>query len=271
MKQILTVLVLLLAFVSCEKPITSDDSNENKGVDSNDNLVVIVPNEGLSSSHLNFAVYQQDGTRVKQVNQKSDDAGFGTASFQLDKGDYFLVVVAHSSDGNPTMANPKKIQFTNTQGFTDTFLFSGNVTIGEEREEKYVTLKRIVALCRFVFQDDYPADVAKMRFYYTGGSGTFDATTGLGCVNSRQSLTFDVSNGQKQFDLYTFLHDTEGTIHLTVTAYSANDNVLYEQEYDVSLVQNKITWLTGSFFSGAITISTVSIQTDWGGEYRLTF
>lgn len=271
MKQTLALLVLLLAFVSCEKPITSDDSNGSKGVDSNDNLVVSVPKDGLLSSRLNFAVYQQDGTRVKQVNQKSNDTDFGTASFQLDKGDYFLVVVAHSSDGNPTMANPKKIQFTNSQGFTETFLFCGNVTVGDEREEMSIALKRIVSLCRFVLEDDYPADVAKMRFYYTGGSGAFDATTGFGCVNSRQSLTFDVSDGRKQFDLYTFLHDIEGTIHLTVTAFSANDNVLFEREFDVPLVQNKMTWLTGSFFLGSITISTVSIHMDWGGEYRLNF
>jgi hypothetical protein len=169
------------------------------------------------------------------------------------------------------MTNPHKIQFTNAQGFTDTFLYSENITIDDQRKELYVTPKRIVSLCRFVITDDYPTDVAKMRFYYTGGSGAFDATTGLGCVNSRQSLMFDITDGRKQFDLYTFLHATEGTIHLTVTAYDAADNVLYEREFDVPMKQNRITSMTGSYFTGSVSISSLTIDTDWDAEYRLTF
>ena len=254
MKNVLTLLVLLVAFVSCEKPITSaGDTDTNKEVNEDDNLVVRVPADGLSAfSRLNVAIYDMDGTRIKQAT-------------------YLLVVVAHSSNGNPTMTNPHKIQFTNAQGFTDTFLYSENITIDDQRKELYVTPKRIVSLCRFVITDDYPTDVAKMRFYYTGGSGAFDATTGLGCVNSRQSLMFDITDGQKQFDLYTFLHATEGTIHLTVTAYDAADNVLYEREFDVPMKQNRITSMTGSYFTGSVSISSLTIDTDWDAEYRLSF
>lgn len=289
MKHVVTILLLFMVFVSCEKPITSDSgSDDSQGVKADDNLVVSVPVDGLSFTRLNFAVYDMTGTRVKQVNQTSaaadfgkasiqlaplrrSTADFGKASFQLAPDNYALVVVAHSSDGNPTMTDPKKIQFKNAQGFTDTFLYYDHVTIGDERVNLLVTPKRIVALCRFVLTDDYPTGVAKMRFYYTGGSGAFDATTGLGCVNSKQSLSFDVTGGQKQFDLYTFLHDTEGTIHLTVTALDVSDVELLQRDFDVPLVQNKITWMTGSFFSNSMTISTVSINADWDGEYHLTF
>ena len=304
MKNILTLLVLFVTFVSCEKPITSDDDTDtNKAVSPDDNLVVRVPADGLSSSRLNFAVYDQDGTRVKQVNQQiplsrtasfqlaplrhsaalSRTASFQlaplrrssppscAASFQLAPGSYFLVVVAHSSDGNPTMTNPRKIQFTNAHGFTDTFLYSEYITIADERKELNVTPKRIVSLCRFVLTDDYPAGVAKMRFYYTGGSGAFDATTGLGCVNSRQSLVFDITDGQKTFDLYTFLHDTEGTIHLTVSALDVSDVELTRREFDVPMKQNRITSMTGAYFTGSISISSLTIDTDWDPEYRLTF
>ena len=289
MKHVVTILLLFMVFVSCEKPITSDSgSDDSQGVKADDNLVVSVPVDGLSFTRLNFAVYDMTGTRVKQVNQTSaaavfgkasfqlaplrrSTALFGTASFQLAPGNYALVVVAHSSDGNPTMTDPRKIQFKNAQGFTDTFLYYDHVTIGDERVNLLVTPKRIVALCRFVLTDDYPAGVAKMRFYYTGGSGAFDATTGLGCVNSKQSLLFDVTSGQKQFDLYTFLHDTEGTIHLTVTALDVSDVELLQRDFDVPLVQNKITWVSGSFFSNSMTISTVSINADWDGEYHLSF
>jgi hypothetical protein len=84
-----------------------------------------------------------------------------------------------------------------------------------------------------------------------------------------------VTSGQKQFDLYTFLHDTEGTIHLTVTAYDDDDNILNERNFDVPMEQNHVTWLSGDYFSGsgssATTITGITVNTDWAGETHLNF
>ena len=298
------VALVLVAMVSaCEKAISADDS---KGATSNGNLRVSVyqieqtpfeslfpdtkgaPRRAAAASRrataasevctrLNFAVYDQDGTRLKMVSQTSNMADFGHVSFQLPEGTYRLVVVGHSASGNPTMTDLSKIQFTNTTGYSDTFLCCGLVTIGENPVDYEVTLDRIVSLCRFVITDDsYPADVKKMSFYYTGGSGAFDATTGLGSVNSKQEVKFDVATGQKQFDLYTFLHATEGTIHLTATALDAAGNELYTRQFDVPMQKNYITWLSGSFFddsgsSSTSTITGVKVNTDWAGQSHLTF
>ena len=283
--EVLFLLLAVLKLTSCEKPLLTESTDEQEP---NGNLVVSIfqiehtPFESLTRTvasdvctHLNYAVYALDGTRVKQINQKSEDAGFGVASFQLEQGDYQLVVVAHSSNGNPTMTDPKCIKFTNAQGYTDTFLSTNDVTISDEQVSMNVTLNRVVALCRFVITDNYPANVARMRFYYTGGSGAFDANTGLGCVNSKQSIFFDVSSGQKQFDLYTFLHESSSAISLKVTALDANDNVLYEREFDVPMEQNHITWLSGAYFNGsgssASTNIGVTVNTDWAGDIHLTF
>lgn len=285
------VLFLMMLVQSCEEPyFGADDASESKG-----NLRVRVfeidqtPFESLTHEsttrgeqaasevckRLNFAIYDMEGTRVKQVNQTSDDKGFGTASFQLEEGDYYVVVVGHSSNGNPTMTNPMKIQFNNSLGYSDTYLCSDYVSIAEEPEEFEVSLDRIVSLCRFVVTDEFPAEVKKMQFYYTGGSGAFDATTGLGCVNSKQDVKFDVVEGQNQFDLYTFLHDAEGTIHLKVTGLDALGNELHFREFDVPMQQNHITWLSGAFFDGtgssAMTFTGVTVNTDWEGETYLTF
>ena len=210
------VLIAAMTLVSCEKIVFSD--GDEISVDKGGNLQVRVfqvdktpfaattrAAASEACSRLNIAIYNTDGSHVKQLNQLAMDKNFGMASFQLDEGDYMLVVVGHSANGNPTMTNPQKISFTNAQGYTDTFLASGDITIGEEPEDVDVTLERIVALCCFCITDYFPADVAKMQFYYTGGSGAFSAYTGLGSVNSKQMVTFDVSSAaQKQFDLYTF-------------------------------------------------------------------
>jgi len=288
------VAMLMCLVLACEKPLTT----EKVAGDTDGNLTVRVfqiektPFESLTRGsddangtqkpvsevceRLNFAIYTLDGTRVKQVNQTRDVSGFGTASFKLEEGEYLLVVVGHSSSGNPTMTDPTCIKFTNTQGFTDTFICCSTITIAEEHVEYQASLDRITSMCRFVLTDDaIPEDVKKMRFYYTGGSGAFDATTGLGCVNSKQDVKFDMTTGQKQFDLYTFLHDTEGTIHLTVTALDAAGDELYKHEFDVPMEQNYIMWLSGAFFGGSgsssSTIGGITVNTDWAGEKHMTF
>ena len=295
-------IVALCVMAACEKPILQDESAvSGSAADKDANLTVTVfeiektPFGSLTRAtngtttragqqqastvctRLNFAIYDEDGSRVKQVNQTKETTNYGTAHFQLEPGDYTLVVVGHSSNGNPTMTNLGKIQFTNAQGYTETFLYHATVTIADDPVEQPASLDRIVSLCRFVLTDDeIPADVKRMRFYYTGGSGAFNALTGLGSVNSKQTVTVDVSSGsQKQFDLYTFLHAEESDISLKVTALDDDDNVLYERDFDVPMQQNHITWLSGAFFNGSgsssITITGVTVNTDWAGETHLTF
>ena len=85
----------------------------------------------------------------------------------------------------------------------------------------------------------------------------------------------DVASGQKQFDLYTFLHEPEDDIFLKVTALDANDNILRERDFDVQMQRNHITWLSGAFFDGAASssssITVIGVNTDWDGETHLTF
>ena len=294
----LCAMLVVVVLASCEKAIINEESATG---DANGNLTVSVyqieqmpfaSQDGGPETHragtraavtdycnrLNFAIYEMDGSRVKQVNQTSDKTGFGTASFSLEEGEYQLVVLAHSSNGNPTMTNPQKIQFSNSLGYTDTFLYYTMVTVTEEHQTLPVSLERIVSMCRFVMNDAIPAGVSKLEFYYTGGSGTFNATTGLGNVNSKQKMTFSVTAGQSgtEYDLYTFLHQQDDDITLKVTAYDGSDNVLYEREFDVPMTRRKITRLSGDFFTGDPSASgdvgvTISINGDWDGQTDVTY
>ncbi len=289
MKSIQLFLLALLSamIMSCEKLSLPEETTTNpKG-----NLTLTIyqieqmPFESSTRTvttdactRLNFLVYNAEGTRVKQISQKVGDSDFGTASFQLESGTYRIVALAHSSSGNPTSTNPAKIQFSNTTtGYTDTFLYSDIITIDDEPLTLPLTLKRIVALCRFIINDNIPSDVAKLEFEYTGGSGAFDAATGLGSVKSTQKVSFTSPQSQKEFDLYTFLHDLTGTIKLKVTATDASANVIQQREFDIPLQKNQITRFTGTFFSGGSaptsrsTSISVTINTQWDGEETLTY
>ena len=279
-------MLLVLVLMGCEKPVLpAEEVPEEKGnlrvrvfqvgqtpfddaTPSTDRTTTATGSDAFS--RLCFAVYDLSGRRVKQVNQVKGDPSFGACTVQLEEGTYQVVVVGHSSHGNPTMTDLTSIRFSNTQGFTDTFLYCGQVEIGDSGQEVQASLNRIVALCRLVLTDDYPAAVTTMRCTYTGGSGAFNAKTGLGCVNSKQVVTWDVTAGQKQIDLFTFLHETEGTIHLVVTALDAQGQEQLTREFDVPLAQNKVTWLSGPFFSAsAATTITVTVNAKWGGETRV--
>ena len=288
-RLILPFYLILLIITSCEKPVIPGEYSTQGDLDGN--LVVSVfqieqQSFGTSltraviadyCSRLSYAVYDADGKLVKQIHQQVGDSGFGTAYFKVDPGTYQVVVVGHSS-GNPTMTNSKKIKFENKDGFTDTFLHNSNVVVTDADDEEQVqaVMRRIVSLCRVVFTDAIPDGVSQMRFEYKGGSGAFDAATGLGSVNSTQKETFPVDAGDENccFDLYTFLHDTEGTIHLQATALDDNDNELREREFDVPLKQRMITKLRGPYFSGttgsSITI-VIGINAEWEGEQTIEF
>ena len=288
-RLILPFYLILLIITSCEKPVIPGEYSTQGDLDGN--LVVSVfqieqQSFGTSltraviadyCSRLSYAVYDAEGKLVKQIHQQEGDTGFGTVFFKVDPGTYQVVVVGHSS-GNPTMTNSKKIKFENKDGFTDTFLHNSNVVVTDADDEEQVqaVMRRIVSLCRVVFTDAIPDGVSQMRFQYKGGSGAFDAATGLGSVNSTQKETFPVDAGDENccFDLYTFLHDTEGTIHLQATALDDNDNEIREREFDVPLKQRMITKLSGPYFSGAtgssITI-VIGINAEWEGEQTIEF
>ena len=284
--KILTLILLLLT--SCEKLRIEEETEQQTG-----NLTVSIyqleqtPFSALSTratltetcTRLNFAIYDMEGTRLNQVNQTVGENNFGTASFQLEEGTYKLVAIAHSSKGNPTMTNPAKIQFNKSTGYSDTFLYHTTLTITDEPKTLALTLNRIVALCRFVINDEIPEDVKTLQFKYTGGSGTFDAATGLASTNGTQTLEFSELEGDAptQYDLYTFLHDVEGTLHLTVTALDESNNTIQERTFEVPVKQNQITTLSGDFFTDVTPTSrqtvttTVSLNTAWSGQTALNY
>ena len=268
-------LFLLLLFIACSKASLDEEVQPENSATTDANLVVSIANEQLTTTRLNFAVYDQTDKRVKQVNQTKAATEFGKASFQLEPATYRLVVLAHSSDGNPTMTDPAKIQFKNNQGFTDTFLYDTTMTLGEETRTLNVSLDRVTALCRFVINDTIPEEVTQIQFYYTGGSGAFNATTRLGCVNSKQQMTFAVKAGQTHtvYDLYTFLHQQEGTIKLTATAFDAAGNEYCAWDFLIPMKKNQITWATGYFFADQTSsdawaiIPTTPIDYSWSGNF----
>ena len=119
---------------------------------------------------LNIAIFDADGTKVKTVAQKKDDANYGTVALSLVAATYKLVVIAHNCDGSATISSEEKVTFPNNK-VTDTFYYYGDLVVTAEKQSYDLTLSRAVAMFRLITSDEsIPSNVAKMKFYYIGGS-----------------------------------------------------------------------------------------------------
>jgi len=257
---------------SCEKMIV-DEAQEPATTDKVEgNLILhisltgLTPMQGTRSEEpslgdyfttLNLVAYQE-GKKVKgPLTQKVDSPNFGTLSMKLEPGTYQVLVVAHSSKGNPDFPNLEKIKFANDDGFSDTFYSFSDIEVSEEAREHNITMSRITSMLRFIINDTIPDEVKYIDFLMTGGSGAFDAYTGYGCVNSTQRFLFPVDHtvdGPHSFDLYTILWPTfkEDGIHLVVTPRKDEIAAYSEgRDFNIHIDRNVITEYSGYFFSEA--------------------
>lgn len=102
-----------------------------------------------------------------------------------------------------------------------------------------------------------------MKFYYTDGSSTFNAVSGFGCVNSKQTETFSINspstlNSQPStFEVFTFPHEANDFLDITITALDNTGSTLAEKKLENLYIQPKvITQHTCRFFNDSIPFST---------------
>ena len=271
--SLIAMLVATLAMTTaCERPII-----EKEAVPTEANIILRFTQFEQESftraatditdicSRLNIAIFDGDGTKVKSVAQKEGDAGYGTLALSLAAGTYKLVVVAHSCDGSATITSTEKVTFPNNK-VTDTFYYYGDLVVSNEKQTYDLTLTRAVAMFRLVLTDEeVPSNVAKIKFYYVGGSSTFSPKDGYGCVNSKQTEIRTVA-ADGVYEIYTLPHTEEDVLtKLTVTALDANDNTIKERIFEnVPVVRNQVTRYTGSFFGKGGGGGTGS------GDFRMT-
>ena len=277
------LLFLLLGVCSCEKPVFDEKDNQGKT-----NLTISVTNwrqvaytESTRSlvditgysSRLNFVLYK-DGERIKSLTQAQGDTGYGTVSLSLMPGNYKVLVLAHSSKGNPTLTNPEAVKFDNSISYSDTFYYYGDITVTTESKTHELTLTRATSLLRFIIADELPSNFYHVKLLYTGGSGVFNAVTGYGGnVDSRQEKLYAVDGYKAPLTLpiYTFLQADEGKLNVTVTAMDKDRKVILERTFtDIPMKRNMITEYTGAFFEHENGFSLKG-ETDWAGTIQETY
>ena len=192
-------------------------------------------------SRLSLGIFDEIG-KVKTLNTLSTDKGYGNLSVSLDEGEYRVVIIGHNGTGNCTISSPEKIKFSNNK-LTDTFYYYGRLNITSEETEETIELKRAVAQFKVHITDSViPANARSIKFYYTGGSSTLDATSGYGCVNSRQTEVFKLAKDQRDYSVYTFPHEDSQGLNMKISILDADGKTI--RELDKDNIEVKCNYIT---------------------------
>lgn len=255
------LLMLVATLTSCEK-FALDDSGTNSH-DANANVIIhasVAKNNSTGTrseeedeeiegkpledycSRLSIAIFDGE-EKVKTLNLTAEKDGYDDIGINLDAGKYRMVAIGHNGSGNCTISSPEKVKFYKNK-MTDTFFYYGtfNVIDGEDTDD-YILLNRAVAQFRVHITDaTIPAEAHSIKFYYTGGSSTLDAVTGYGCVQSRQTESFKLQEGKRDYSVYTFPREENKGLKMTINILDADAQSIKEYSKEgVPVKRNNIT------------------------------
>lgn len=225
---------------SGEEDFGDEETGDEDGLDEGDEEVEGKPLEDYCS-RLSIAIFDGE-EKVKTLNLKAED-GYKDIGINLETGKYRMVAIGHNGSGNCTISSPEKVKFYKNK-MTDTFFYYGtfNVRDGEDTDD-YILLKRAVAQFKVHISDaTIPAEAHSIKFYYTGGSSTLDAVTGYGCVQSRQTETFKLQEGERDYSVYTFPREENKGLKMTINILDADAQSIKEYSKEgVPVKCNNIT------------------------------
>ena len=225
---------------SGEEDFGDEETGDEDGLDEGDEEVEGKPLEDYCS-RLSIAIFDGE-EKVKTLNLKAED-GYDDIGINLDAGKYRMVAIGHNGSGNCTISSPEKVKFYKNK-MTDTFFYYGtfNVIDGEDTDD-YILLNRAVAQFKVHISDaTIPAEAHSIKFYYTGGSSTLDAVTGYGCVQSRQTESFKLQEGKRDYSVYTFPREENKGLKMTINILDADAQSIKEYSKEgVPVKRNNIT------------------------------
>ena len=277
---------------SCEKPLIDDNENTEKtegkvritinaarleqttfeGEDAQSRATRSV---GDLCSRITLAVFDMNGARVSTENQTSKGSDFGKFNLSLPKGTYTFLFVANSGAAAPNISSPSKIMVKNDD-MSDTFYYCDDIEIGEDGFID-ITLRRATAKFKLYIKDKTPESIKQIRFSATGGSLTFDATTGYGTTaSSSQTEKYEVQSdaytGPSSYEMYTFVRESGTKLKVTVTAHekaSSSVAAYTKTLQNIPMSRNVITQYSGTFFGedpGSGRGFNVKIDDEWEQE-----
>lgn len=224
---------------------------------------------------ITLAFYASDGSQAYKHTQFKADAStfttFGEFSTSLTAGNYTLVVLGYGQ-GNTneeiTLTSPTSAGFTGIA--RETFTYTQTVTVNNSTPLNLsATLNRIISKLSVKSTDGRTADVQTIRISMSGGSISFNPTTGLATDNNgfaNAVVTSTAVGNTTNIVSAIFLATDEQTMDITIETLDADGAVLFTKTVsNVPLKRNRVTTLTGAMYSvtGTANAGSFQLNTDW--------
>lgn len=287
--NVFALMVLTASLSSCEKIPSESAGSESKTMP---NVVLRVgqieqipfdsntrADADIVCNKLCFDIYDKDGQKVEYLNQKKEDENFGEASFSLEEGEYYLVVIGHSAVKTPSFAT-KEMKVTASGALSDMFWVCEPLNVTEGDIHKNLTLKRIVSMVRFIPNDAIPEEANEIYVEYKGSKGTFSALTGYGTTTSTQKITLEVAPSDEQIDFYMIPRQDDDVIDNVKVISRLNDGstakIFSEKDIEsIPVRRNCITICRGNLFDNESSSHTsyinIAIDDTWGEAIQFSF
>ena len=212
-------------------------------------------------------------TEIYSETQLKSDAStyntFGDFTCTLPIGSYTMVVIGRGAGNDDvfTLTSPTVAAYT-SEKVRETFAKMQSVTIAGTAPVDLgeITLERVVSQLGIISTDTRPANAAKIRTTFGGGSKSFSPTTGL-AVNDAGFATLSTPSAAVGAKIgvsnFLFLASDEENMDVTIEVLDANDEVLYTKLVEnVPFKRNRLTRLTGALFNATLTTS-FNLETTW--------
>lgn len=295
MKSFLLLAGFVLLAASCSKE-TDVNLNEKENTalirvhvnDFNVSLEPIFVTRGASTladyngiNAITLAFYKSDNSQEYKTTQlKSDNTTyttFGDFSLSLPMGSYTMVVLAYyTNEYSPfTLTSPTEASYTGARA-RETFATTQAVNITNTSAlDISATLRRIISVLTVISSDGRTADVSNVRMTVSGGSKSFNPTTGLATDNVGFANTIGNSatvGTTSTSNTFLFLATDEQTMDVTIETLDASGNTLFSTTVEnVPFKRNSMTKLTGSIYSNSGIAGAFQINTDWLPDTNVSF
>ena len=228
-----------------------------------------------------LAFYKADGSEQCKITQHRNDAStygttFGDFDLSLPMGSYTMVVLAHDTIPGcyVTLTSPISAVFTGDHAL-ETFATTQAVNVtNTEALDISATLNRIVSKLQVISTDGKTANATNVRMTLSGGSRSFNPTTGLATDNNGFINTVGISaavGDPSTSTTYLFLATDEETIDVTIDVLDASGNsISHKVVNNVPMKRNRVTKLTGSLYTTSAG-SGFTVNTTWLDEHTISF
>lgn len=224
--------------------------------------------------------FYDGNTEVYKTTQYRESLGggetFGEFDLSLPLGSYTMVALAYGfQEGDVlTLTSPTQAAYTGDHA-RETFAVTQAVNIANTTAVNInATLNRIVAKLDVNSTDGRPAQASSIRVTFSGGSKSFNPTTGLAVGNAGFSNVVSISaavGNVTKSGSYVFLATDEQTVDVTIEVLNSENTAIFTKQIsDVPLKRNVTTILTGSMYTNNGNASFL-INSGWGTQTNINF